>query len=66
MRGRLEVKLEEMRAAASEQARKELERKYAVRYHKVGEMRPPAGRQGGGLQYAGVGRFVVTAGAASR
>lgn len=42
MRGRLEVKLEELRAAASEQARKELERKYAVRYHKVG-MRQPAG-----------------------
>lgn len=35
MRGRLEAKLEELRASAAEAARKELERKYAVRYHKV-------------------------------
>ena len=35
MRGRLEAKLEELQAAAAEHARKELERKYALRYHKV-------------------------------
>lgn len=35
MRARQEAKLEELRGAAAEAARKELERKYALRYHKV-------------------------------
>ena len=35
MRGRLEKKLEELQGAAAEVARKERERKYAQRYHKV-------------------------------
>ena len=35
MRSRQEAKLEELRKAAGEQGRKEKERKYAVRYHKV-------------------------------
>lgn len=35
MRGRLEGKLEELKAAQAQHQRQELERKYAVRYHKV-------------------------------
>jgi hypothetical protein len=40
MRSRQEAKLEELRKAAGEQGRKEKERKYAVRYHKVRRLLP--------------------------
>lgn len=36
MRGRLESKLADLQAAAGQVARRELERKNATRYHKVG------------------------------
>lgn len=41
MRERQEAKLQELRAAQAEQQRKELERKYAVRYHKARPRLPP-------------------------
>lgn len=49
MRGRLEGKLEELKAAQAQHQRQELERKYAVRYHKAS--------QGGGWRGEGGARM---------